>query len=132
VSQHVAVRPDGLFNNPAYTQVMKSSGATTIHVSGQVAMDASGANVGEGDLAAQADQVMRNLKVAVEAAGATLADIVKVTTFVVGYQPEHRAVITAARAPYFPDGFPASTLVGVQALAAPEWLIEVEAVAVVD
>ena len=131
VSQHVAVRPDGLFNNPAYTQVMKTTGTTTVYVSGQVALDATGATVGAGDLAAQTEQVMANLKIAVEAAGATLADVVKVTTYVVGYQPEHRAVITAARASYFPDGFPASTLIGVQALAAPEWLIEVEAVAVI-
>ena len=131
MSQHVAVRPDGLFNNPAYTQVMKTTGTTTVYVSGQVALDATGATVGAGDLAAQTEQVMANLKIAVEAAGATLADVVKVTTYVVGYQPEHRPVITAARASYFPDGFPASTLVGVQALAAPEWLIEVEAVAVI-
>ena len=67
------------------------------------------------------------------AAGATYADIVKITTYVVGHKPEHRVVIGQARASFFPKGTPpASTLIGVAALALPEWLIEIEAVAVVD
>ena len=88
---------------------------------------------GEGDLAAQTTQVMHNIGLALKAAGATYADIVKITTFVVGYKPELRPIIGKARSAFF-EGIepPASTLVGVSALAAPEWLIEIEAVAVVD
>jgi hypothetical protein len=52
----------------------------------------------------------------------------KITTYVVNYQPEHRAAISKARAPFFANGTPpASTLVGVAARAPPEWLVEIEA-----
>lgn len=75
---------------------------------------------------------MKNLGVALEAAGASFADVVKITTYVVDYRPEHRRVIAEARGRYLPAGTPpASTLVGVQALAGPDWLIEIEAVAVI-
>lgn len=127
------LRPDGLQINPAYSHVVVASGARTIYISGQVALDESGALIGAGDLGAQTTQVMHNLGRALAAAGATFADVVKITTFVVGYTPEMRPVISAARSPHFPEGKPpASTLVGVQALAAPGWLIEIEAIAVVD
>ena len=89
--------------------------------------------VGPGDLAAQAAQAMRNVGLALSAVGATYADIVKITTYVVNYKPEQRAIIGQARAPFFAGVTPpASTLVGVAALALPGWLVEIEAVAVVD
>jgi enamine deaminase RidA (YjgF/YER057c/UK114 family) len=125
------LRPEGLANSPAYSQVVVASGARTVYVSGQVAQDAQGAVVGVGDLAAQTRQVLSNLGVALAAAGATFADVVKITTFVVGYRPEHRPVIAAVRGEFFTGPPPASTLVGVDALAAPDWLIEIEATAVV-
>jgi enamine deaminase RidA (YjgF/YER057c/UK114 family) len=127
------IQPEGLFANPAYTHVVAAQGGQTVYISGQVSTGPDGAVVGVGDLAAQTTQVMRNLQAALGSVGATFADGVKITTFVVGYQPEHRAVISAGRSPFFPPGAPpASTLVGVEALAAPEWLIEIEAVAVID
>ena len=127
------LRPSGLHHNPAYSHVVRASGARTIYLAGQVATDEEGRLVGEGDLAAQTTQVMHNIGLALKSAGATYADIVKITTFVVGYRPELRPVIGKARSAFF-EGIepPASTLVGVSALAAPEWLIEIEAVAVVD
>ena len=126
------LKPTGLANAPTYSHVVTSTGTTTIYISGQVALDASGAVVGAGDLGAQTRQVMENLNVALAAAGATFADVVKITTFVVGYQPEHRPVIAEVRGQYLAaDQPPASTLVGVQALASPDFLIEIEAVAVV-
>ncbi len=127
------LRPQGLQINPAYSHVVVATGARTVYVSGQIAIDESGALVGKNDLGAQTTQVMLNLGRALEAAGATFADVVKITTFVVGYRPEQCAVIGAARSPFFPAGEPpASTLVGVEALAAPGWLIEIEAIAVLD
>jgi len=127
------LRPAGLQNNPAYSHTVVASGARTVYISGQVAIDENGALVGAGDLGAQTTQVMRNLKAALAAAGATFADVVKITTYVVAYAPEMRPIIAAARTPFFPAGQPpASTLVGVEALAAPGWLIEIEAVAVID
>src|SRR5438309_4640072 len=126
-------RAKGLLHNPAFSQVVISSGTRTIYTAGQVSIDERGALVGADDLAAQTAQVMRNVGLALAAAGATYADIVKITTYVAVYKPEHRTVIGQARAPFFAKGTPpASTLVGVAALALPEWLIEIEAVAVVD
>ena len=126
------IRPAGLANAPTYTHVVGARGAETLYIAGQVAMDPSGQTVGVGDLGAQTEQVMQNLQTALHAAGATFADVVKITTFVVGYTPAQRAVIAAVRGKYLPqDKPPASTLVGVAALAAPEWLIEIEAVAVI-
>src|SRR5258705_3694782 len=127
------IRPSGLHHNPAYSHVVVASGARTIYIAGQVSTDDEGRVVGEGDLAAQTTQVMHNIGLALKAAGASHADIVKITTFVVGYKPELRPIIGKARSAFF-EGMepPASTLVGVTALAAPEWLIEIEAVAVVD
>ena len=127
------IRPATMANNPAYTHVVTARGARTVYVSGQVSIDADGIVVGAGDLAAQTEQVMENLTTALSAAGASLRDVVKITTFVVGYKPEHRAVISEVRGRYLPaDNPPASTLVGVQALAGPEWLIEIEATAITD
>src|SRR3954469_13766896 len=133
MSKFEHLRPSGLHHNPAYSHVVVASGARTIYIAGQVSTDEEGRVVGEGDLAAQTTQVMHNIGLALKAAGAGYADIVKITTFVVGYKPELRPIIGKARSAFF-DGIepPASTLVGVSALAAPEWLIEIEATAVVD
>jgi enamine deaminase RidA (YjgF/YER057c/UK114 family) len=129
--QHL--RPEGLLHNPAFSQVVTASGTRTIFTAGQVSIDERGALVGAGDLAAQTAQAMRNVGLALAAAGASYADIAKITTYVVNYKPEHRTIIGGARAPFFANGTaPASTLVGVTALALPEWLVEIEAVAVVD
>ena len=125
--------PEGLFKPMAYTQVVVASGRRTIFVSGQVSMDAEGKLVAAGELAGQARQVYANLRTALEGAGAKPADVVKLTTYVVGYKPEVRPLLAEARATVFgPSALPASTLVGVQALAEPGYLLEVEAIAVTD
>jgi enamine deaminase RidA (YjgF/YER057c/UK114 family) len=126
-------RAEGLLHNPGFSPVVAASGTRTIYTAGQVSIDGHGALVGGDDLAAQTAQAMHNVGLALAAAGATYADIVKITTYVVNYRPEQRTVIGTARAPFFAGGTPpASTLVGVAALALPEWLVEIEAVAVVD
>lgn len=127
------LKPKGLAINPAYSHVAVASGSRTIYIAGQVSIDEKGAVVGAGDLGAQTEQVMRNIGKCLEAAGASFEHVVKITTYVVNYKPELRAAIGKARTPFFGDRPPpASTLVGVSALAAPEWLIEIEAIAVVD
>jgi enamine deaminase RidA (YjgF/YER057c/UK114 family) len=126
-------RSEGLLHNASFSQVVAAIGTRTVYTAGQVAIDERGTLVGAGDLALQTAQAMRNVGLALAAAGAGYADIVKITTYVVNYKPEHRAVIGSARAPFFSNGTPpASTLVGVSALALPDWLIEIEAVAVLD
>lgn len=124
---------NGLFPNPRYSHTVVATGKQTVYIAGQVAVDEKGALVGGADLAEQTKQAMKNVGLALAAAGAGYSDIVKLTTYVVNYQPEHRTIVGGARATFFGDGKPpASTLVGVTALALPEWLVEIEAVAVID
>jgi enamine deaminase RidA (YjgF/YER057c/UK114 family) len=125
--------PKGLLPNPGFSQVVVATGKRTVYTAGQVSIDERGELVGGCDLAAQTAQAMRNVGLALAAAGAGYDDIVKITTYVVNYRPEQRTVIGRARAPFFTAGEPpASTLVGVTALALPDWLVEIEAVAAVD
>lgn len=120
----------GLLHTPTFAQVLVATGARTVYTSGQVAIDEQGKLVGAGDLAAQTTQAMKNLGLALQAAGATYADVVKTTTFVVNYRPEHRTVISDAKKPFWAGKPPTSALIGVSALALREWLIEIEAIAV--
>jgi enamine deaminase RidA (YjgF/YER057c/UK114 family) len=125
--------PEGLLRNSGFSQVVVALGMRKIYTAGQVSIDKGGATVGAGDLAAQATQAMRNVGLALAAAGASYADVVKITTYVVNYRSEQRTVIGKARAPFFANRMPpTSTLVDVSALAIPEWLVEIEAVAVLD
>jgi enamine deaminase RidA (YjgF/YER057c/UK114 family) len=123
--------PEGLFKPSTFTQVVTAKGGTTIYISGQTARKATSEIVGTGDVRKQAEQVFHNLRVAVQSAGGSMADVVKITTFVVNLQPDDRAWIGEMVKQHFPKP-PAHTLVGIDALAVPELLIEVEAVAVVD
>ena len=126
------LNPEGVLASPAYTHVVEVSGAKTIFVSGQVALDDKGNLVGKGDIRAQTRQVFENLKRALAAAGAGFEDVVKLTYYIVGYRPELLAPIREVRSEYLPKAEPpASTLVGVDALFMDGVLIEVEAIAVV-
>src|SRR5882757_9977651 len=89
-------RPEGLLPNPGFSQVVAATGTRTIYTAGQVLIDERGALVGAGDLAAQTAQVMRNVGLALAAAGASYADVVKITTYVVNYKPEDRAIVGKA------------------------------------
>ncbi len=116
-----------------YSHVVSTSGGRTIYVAGQIAMDKDGKVVGVGDLRAQTTQVFENVKAALAAAGATLSDVVKQNTYIVNLNAEALSVIREVRGQYFPaENPPASTLVGVTALAFADLLIEVEVIAVVD
>lgn len=122
------IDPPTLPPPPGYSQVAVVSGGDLIVIAGQVALDVTGAVVGPGDFAAQAEQVFRNLIVALEAVGATAADLVKLTTFVTDLS--ELAAFRAVRDRYLdPAHPPASTLVQVTRLFRPEFLIEVEALA---
>ncbi|MFO1361640.1 MAG: RidA family protein [Burkholderiales bacterium] len=113
-----------------YSHVAVASAGRTVYVSGQIALDATGRIVGAGDLRAQAVQVYENLRAALDAAGASFADVIKMTTFVVGLDPERTQVLREVRAQFLPAGHkPASTMVGVASLVRPELLVEVEMIA---
>ena len=127
------IHPEGLVNAGSFTQVVATTGSKTIYVSGQVSWDVDGGIVGEGDFAAQAKKAHENLVVALEAAGATPADVAKTTVYIVNYDPSMvRGLNDARKAVFAGTTPPANTLIGVQALAMPEFMIEVEAIAVVD
>jgi enamine deaminase RidA (YjgF/YER057c/UK114 family) len=116
-----------------YSHVVSITGGRTVYVAGQIAMDKGGNVVGKGDFRAQATQVFENLKAALAAAGATFTDVVKMNTYIVNLSADVLPAVREVRAQYFAsENLPASTLVGVTALAFPDLLIEVEVVAVVD
>jgi enamine deaminase RidA (YjgF/YER057c/UK114 family) len=126
------INPPTLATPRGYTHAVTASGGKMVFIAGQVAWDAKGEIVGKGDLRAQATQAYENLKAALAAAGATTADIVKMNTYVVNFKSADLPVIREVRAKFFPqENLPASTLVGVQALAMDELLIEIEAIAMV-
>ncbi|HZV94840.1 MAG TPA: RidA family protein [Candidatus Nitrosocosmicus sp.] len=119
-----------VFNPPTYTQAVKVTGAQTIlFIAGQVAYGPDGKPAHRGDFPAQARAVFQALKAQVEAGGGTLANVVKINTYLVDIR--HRAELVPIREEFFGKKTLASTLVAVAALAQPEYLIEVEAVAVI-
>ena len=117
-----------------YSHVAKVNRGTLVYIAGQVSSDASGALVGEGNFEAQVEQVFKNVKLALEAAGATMADIVKLNTYLVAeVSQDDLPKMRAIRDRYLnKEKPPASTLVVVSRLARPGWLIEIEAVAAID
>ena len=117
-----------------YSHVAKVNRGTLVYIAGQVSADASGKLVGEGNFEAQVEQVFKNLKLALEAAGATMADIVKLNTYLVAeVSQDDLPKMRAIRDRYLnKEKPPASTLVVVSRLARPGWLIEIEAVAAID
>jgi enamine deaminase RidA (YjgF/YER057c/UK114 family) len=117
-----------------YSHIAKINRGTIVYISGQVSSDASGKIIGEGDFEAQVEQVFANLKIAVEAAGGVMADIVKLNYFLAAevdqadvpkMRPIRDRYLNVAKPP-------ASTFVVVSRLMRPGWLIEIEAVAVID
>ena len=113
-----------------YVQVtVAPPGGKIVCCSGAVALAEDGSVVGEGDIVAQTRQTLENLRLALEAAGATFDDVVKINSYVTdfGLFPQ----IAPVRAEYLTEPFPASTTVEVSALILPELMIEIEAIAIV-
>jgi enamine deaminase RidA (YjgF/YER057c/UK114 family) len=127
--------PDALAKPTAgYSQVAEVTGGKTVYIAGQVALDKSGNLVGKGDLRAQAQQVFANLKAAVEAAGGDAGNLVKLNIYVVeSVDPAEIPALREIRDKFVNTANPpTSTFVVVKRLVRPEWLIEIEAVAVID
>lgn len=122
--------PETMPKSMGYSQVAVVTGGTMVFVAGQVALDKSGNVVGKGDFRAQVQQVFENLKAAVEAAGGNFGDVIKLNSYFLDFShlPEFREV----RDKYINlKNPPASTAVQVSGLFRPEFLVEIEAVAVV-
>jgi 2-iminobutanoate/2-iminopropanoate deaminase len=112
----------------AFSAGVEAPAGRTVYVSGQVAMDAAGNVVGEGDVVAQTEKVLENLAAVLEEAGGGLEDVVKVTVFITD-MGMYEGVHGVRRRP-FSEPYPASSMVEVSALIDPRLLVEVEAVAV--
>jgi enamine deaminase RidA (YjgF/YER057c/UK114 family) len=122
------VNPPELSSPPGYSHVAEVRGGRLVYISGQVALDAQGKLVGKGDLEAQADQVFRNLGLALASVGCTARNVVKFTVYM--RDAKDLAAYRRARDRFMGEGpRPASTLVEVSKLASEDFLIEVEAVA---
>lgn len=128
----IAINPETVAKpiKPTYSNAIKTGPGNLLFISGQVALDTQGNVVGKGDIKAQTRQVLENLKAILTSVGATLDNIVKVTVFLTDLQ--NFEAVTQVRMEYFKGTPPASTLVGVTALVSPDFLIEIEAIAVVD
>ena len=113
---------------PRYTQGILAEGKRLLFIAGQTGVDADNNVVGKGDVAAQTEQVLKNMKAVLDEAGASFADIVKITTYIT--DPRFRDGLNPARLKYFGENPPASTLVVVSGLADPDYLVEIEAIAV--
>ena len=126
------INPTDLPTPETYTHVIVATGSRLVFIAGQVAEDRQGKVVGPGDLAVQARQAFGNVGRALAAARARPEQVTKITIFVVDFRDEYLPAIEEGRLALFGDHKPADTLVGVEALAHPGCLIEIEAIAVVD
>ena len=130
------IQPDALAKRVVgghvlYSHVVEVRGpGRMIFISGQLARDKAGNLVGKGDMGAQLRQVCENIKAALEAAGARLEDVVKTTTYVTDIEEYFKHV--GVRIEYFGQSLPTSTTVEVRKLAHPDFLVEVEALAVAE
>jgi enamine deaminase RidA (YjgF/YER057c/UK114 family) len=126
--------PPGIPTPEHYRQMAVATGSRTVYLAGQVARTADGEPVGAGDLAAQVEQAYLNVATALESVGGTFADVAKITLYVVGWSPEKLADLGAgvgrAAERLGLDLTRPVTLLPVPALAEPDLLVEVDAVAV--
>ena len=115
---------------PGYSQAFLTEPRKVLFLAGQTAVDGSGNIVGKGDIEAQTRQVMENIKAVLDEAGASFDDIVKTTVYLTDLK--HREGVGKVRRLYFQKDPPASTLLVIKSLAREEYLLEIEAIAVLD
>jgi enamine deaminase RidA (YjgF/YER057c/UK114 family) len=130
------VNPSGLPEIDAYRQVSIATGSKLVFIAGQVAWDADGVTVGEGDLAAQVEQCYLNIGTALSEVGGSFDDVAKLTVYVVDWTPDKMPLflegVTRAAAKLRVTPVPPGTLLGVAALDIPAHLVEIEATAIMD
>jgi enamine deaminase RidA (YjgF/YER057c/UK114 family) len=126
------LNPDGLPKNPAFTNVVTVTGPVkTVYIGGQDAVDASGAIVGKGDLKAQTEQILKNIQTALVAAGAQSEHVVKWNIYVVQGQSIEQGFAAFQSVWGNPPNPPTISVVFVSGLAHPDFLVEMDAIAVV-
>lgn len=130
------VNPEGLPTVDIYRQVSIATGSKLVFIAGQIARDADGGKVGEGDLAAQVEQCYLNIDTALAEVGGSFDDVARLTVYLVDWTPDKMPQfvegVVRASAKLGVTPLPPLTGVGVAALAEPDVLVEVEATAVID
>ncbi|MFB6299624.1 MAG: RidA family protein [Halobacteriales archaeon] len=124
--------PSGTRVEEIYSQIVKATGETQVHLAGTLAINQDGELVGEDDMQIQTEQIMDNIGKSLEAAGATPSDVVRIeiyTTDVDRFSAEGMEEVLAF---FGPDALPANTLLGVDRLADPAFLVEISATAVIE
>ena len=127
-----AINPASMYPSVhfGFSHAVEQQPGRTLHLAGQVAWNANGELIGAGDVLAQTRQVLSNLKTVLNAAGASPADVVRLRTYVANHTPDNLAAICALISEFYEGAEPAAnTFIGVQALALPDFLIEIEATA---
>jgi len=125
------LNPEGAYKPSGYHHVVTAQGGRTVYIAGQVAFDINRKLLGGNDVVAQARVVLENLGHRLAAVGARPSDVLKITTYVVGYRrEEHLAGLAEANTAFFgAEHVPCNTLIGVERLATDELLVEIEAIA---
>ncbi len=129
------INPPTLFQSQqfGFSQIVTSTGGKTVYISGQTAWDAQQHVGEEHDLASQTLGALRNLEIAVQAAGGKIEDVVSLRIYIVGQWIHNSRGVREGLLAFFPeDKLPTSTWIGVPALASPDFLIEIEAIAVIE
>jgi enamine deaminase RidA (YjgF/YER057c/UK114 family) len=126
------INPPELGDPPGYSQIVDVSASRLVFIAGQTALDRDGNVVGKNDFASQAERVFENLGIALRASGCTAANLVKLTVFLTDMDNlgRYREARNRFFASVTPPAAPAVTLVEVSKLYGPDFLIEVEAIAV--
>lgn len=125
---HEILKIKSVHSTVGYSHVAKAG--NTLYVAGQVAKDVDGNLVGKGDCEAQCSQAFENLKNILAEAGGTLQNIVKMTTFLTDFS--YIETFRNVRSKYLPEPCPPNTLLIIESLALPEFMVELEAIAVLD
>ena len=129
------IQPDGLYPSAQYSfsHVVTSTAKKTIYLSGQTARDKDGKLVGGNDLEKQMVQVLKNIRTGLKAVGASMDDIVRIEVYMVDWSSDKLPAYSAAMKQFFdPEHLPANTLIGIESLSFPEFLVEITATAVID
>ena len=129
------LNPPQLFNSLQYgfSQIVVTAGNKMVHLSGQVAWNAAQEIIGVGDLALQTEQTLKNIELALQMVGGTINDVVSMRIYIVDAVMGENGCISACLLRWFSaENAPATTWIGVQSLATPDFLIEIEAIAVLS
>ena len=127
------INPDDMYkpNKNIYSQVVKSTGATTVHVAGTVPFDEDANVVGIDDMKIQVLKILDNIRISLDAAGATPADVIRINVYALDVD-DYISNGAPEVISFFGDNKPASTTVQVSRLVHPDWVVEIEATAVID